>query len=599
MNDQQNNNPPKSRQRTATKPDVAKTGQDVVVRKGSPRVQQGVAQSKGLNPRLGAASTSVIRTQPKIYSPIYNMSNLNFPRDLRTVNAWCRNYYATNPYIRSGVNLHAAYTTSKFKLVCEDKKILAFFEDMLNKINFQNTLLEIGLEYWKLGEAIPYLELDSEQGIWQYILLHNPDFVHIQINTLQKDPIITLVPDEALKRIISGTNPQDRALRDQIPPEVLMYIQKGQDIPLDNFNVSHLKMLSSPYDTRGTSLITSCFRDLMLFDTIREAKIIQANNFINPLTLIKLGSENWKPTDDDIRQWQEQAVDSTGDQGYTIVTHSLVEIQKITNSGQTLDMNPDIEQCIKNIMVGMMVPSTIFDQDYGSYANGSMALQVLKSRYKNFQIQLKKWIEQKVLEPIAKIQDFYVTENGVSKLIVPTVEFEKIDLKETDTYINAVSNLIGDPAQPGSGKISLHTFYELMDTNYEVENSRLRLEARDQIIRQKEIQAMQRMEIEQLKTIGENTPIQDNKEIDTMEKSLDIEDQANDQAGGGDMGGGDMGMGGAPGGDMGGGDMGMGGAPGGDMGDMGGDMGGGEGGAPAGGAPELGTAPMAPPPEAP
>ena len=132
---------------------------------------------------------------------------------------------------------------------------------------------------------------------------HNPDFIHVPPpNPLQKDPIITLVPDEALKRLVTSNSPIDRALREHVPPEVLLHIQKGEDIPLDNFNVSHLKMLSSPYDTRGVSIITSCYRDLLLYDKIREAKIIQADNFMNPLTLVKLGNENWKPTDDDIRQ---------------------------------------------------------------------------------------------------------------------------------------------------------------------------------------------------------------------------------------------------------------------------------------------------------
>ena len=500
------------------------------------------------NTRLGSASASVIRTQNKVYSPQYLDSNLNFPRDIRTQNSWNRNYYTTNPIIRSAISLHASYTTGKFKLVCKDKKILQFFEDMLDKMNFQNTLLEMSTEFFKIGEVFPYAELNEEHGVWDYVIVHNPDFIRVNPpNPLQKDPIVTLVPDEALKRIVNGQDPQSRMLRQQLPPDVILHIQKGEDIPLDNFNISHLRMLSSPYDTRGTSVVASCYRDLMLYDKIREAKMVQADNFINPLTLVKLGNENWKPTDDDIRQWQEQVVDSMGDQGYTIVTHGLVDVVKVSNSGQTLDMNADLEMCIKNIMIGMMVPSTLFDQDYGSYANASVGLEVLRDRYKNFQIQLKKWIERKILEPIAKIQDFYELENGEQKLIVPRVEFGKINLKETDTYINNIQQHIADPATPGSGKISMRTFYDLLDTDYDTERSRLRMEARDQLVMQKEIQAMQHMDIIQLKTIGENTLITDSRDVDSIEKALDIE--STDAPAGGaapdmDMGAGmDMGVG--------------------------------------------------------
>jgi len=553
----------KTRRRTAKAPNPESTIIKTNETKSSPTT------------KLGAASASVIRTQPKTYSPQYLDSSLNLPRDQRTQNAWNRNYFTTNPIVRSAITLHASYTTGKFKLVCKDKKILAFFEDMLHKMNFQNTLLEMGIEYFKLGEIFPYAELDEEHGVWDYVIVHNPDFIRVPPpNPLSKDPMVTLVPDEALKKIVTSNNPIDMALRQHIPDDVLLHIQRGEDIPLDNFNVSHIKMLSSPYDTRGVSMITSCYRDLLLYDKIREAKIIQADNFMNPLTLVKLGNENWKPTDDDIRQWQEQVLDSQGDQGYSIVTHGLVEIQKISNSGQTLDMNADLEMCIKNIMIGLMVPSAVLDQDYGSYSNASVGLQVLKDRYTGFQLQLKKWIEKKILEPIAKIQDFYVIEGGEQKLLVPTVEFDKINLKETDTYINAISQHIGD-GNPGTGKISLHTFLGLLDTNYDVEKAKLRLEARDQIILKKEIEAMQHMDIAQLKTIGENTPIQDSREVDSLEKSLDIEDAAGE--GGGEESGGAGGL------------------------DLGGDMGGG--GGSGGPPPDMGApepeAPPGAPPEAP
>lgn len=927
-----------TRRRTAKSPDPDST---IIKTNNVVTNSQNSSQTK-----LGAASSSVVRTQPKVYSPLYLDSSLNLPRDLRTQNAWNRNYYATNPIVRSAINLHASYTAGKFRLVCKHKKILDFFEDMLEKMNFQSTLLEMGIEYFKLGECclpgtlvtmgdgslkpienitrgdivlthkgnlkkvsdlktqfvkqkiskiktrnsnrelavtgnhpiwalkeketkccipslklqtcwpkscicdenksfknsqaktwdysfikaeelsrgdfcllphnteivsppnyinkdwarlfgywlaegcfaknkygnyshiiisnsekeiqeellsladklgykcyvtqvgdsttynynftsasskatnlveqfylhggeysnakvlsstimqlpldlqkeilstyingdgsvdgsngqiqlstnslnlrnqlnillarsgcigvftdylskyagldrqyvptdinyritfpahqaiifkdsilprkaellrnnykrqrysvilndganigitkkiqkiqqeyyegwvynleveddhsyvaegiavhncFPYAELNEEQGIWDFVVVHNPDFIRVaHPSPLSRDPIISLVPDENLKKVISSNDIVSRTLREQLPFELLAHLQKGEDIPLDNFNVSHMKMLSSPYDTRGISLITSCYRDLLLYDKIREAKITQADNFINPLTLVKLGNENWKPTDDDIRQWQEQVLDSMGDMGYTVVTHGLVEVQKISNSGQTLDMNTDLEMCIKNIMIGLMVPSSLFDQDYGSYANASVGLEVLRDRYRNFQLQLKKWIEKKILEPIAKIQDFYTIENGEQKLIVPTVEWGKINLKETDTYLNAVSQALADPATPGSGKVSMRTWYELLDTDYETEQARLRMEARDSIVLHKEIEAMQHMDIAQLKTLSEETPIMDTRELDSLEKSLDIKDQGSEDSGDSAGGGIDFGgSGGSPGG---------------------------------------------------
>lgn len=477
---------------------------------------------------LGSLAASVVRTQPKVYSPQFLDSSLNLPRDMRTQNMWNRNFYLTNPLVRTAINMHAAYTVSKFDLECEDPMILRFFEDMLEKLDFKQLLHELSLEYWKLGESIVYLDLDEDEGIWGHGYVHNPDFIRVTIPPGARYPVITLVPDESMKQLVTSANPQDRMLREQISEDVLMYILKGQDIPLENFNVSHIKLLSSPYDPRGTSVITSCYRDLMLFDKIREAKMIQADNMINPLTLIKLGDPNgnFKPTQDDIRQWQEQILDSVADQSYQIITHAQVQIEKISNSGQTLDMNQDLDECKKNILFGLMMPTVLFDQDYGSYANSSVALETLKMRYEEFRSQIKRWVEKKVLEPIAKIQDFYVIKGGKQHLIYPRVKWGKIILRETDSYMNALSQQLS--AEPGvPGKVSIQSFLDVLDLDYEAEKKKSLIEIRDQLLVQKKAAAMAQMTIEELETLDPTGPIQDTKQLEQIEKTLDIQDQAN------------------------------------------------------------------------
>lgn len=537
---------------------------------------------------LAAASASVIRTQPKVYAPQYLDSNLNFPRDLRTQNQWNRNYYVTNPIVRTAINMHAAYTISKFKIECEDPKIQQFFEDMLDKMDFQTLLHEVALEFWKLGEAFPYLELDQKQGVWSYGIVHNPDFVRVNVNTVSKDPIITLVPDEALKKLITSTSAQDRQLREEIPPEVVYHIQKGEDIPLENFNISHIKLLSSPYDPRGTSIVTSVYRDLMLFDKIREAKFIQADNFINPITLIKLGDPNgnWKPTEDDVRQWQEQVLDSVGDQGYQIVTHGMVDIQKISNSGQVLDMNQDLEEAKKNILFGLMMPAALFDSDYGSYANATVALETLKLRYTMFREQIKKWVERKVLKPIAQIQDFHVTKGGETQLIYPRVSWGKLILKEVDSYTQMLNGLLSQgPESPG--KVSKQSFFEILDLDYNSEKTRLRQEMIDDLIFQKELAAAQNMDISVLKTISPDTPIQDTRDIETIERTLDITPGPKGEISSPPPSGGGSSMGGPPGP-----------PPGGGLEELGGPLSeGGEGAPELGGPPPTGGEPGGAPPE--
>jgi hypothetical protein len=240
--------------------------------------------SVGSTGSVGNVGAGVERLAPEVYSPLFVMANLNLPRDRITVNAWVRNYFQLCPYVRNGITLHATYPISKLNLKCHDKKVLQFFEDMIEEMGMIETLGDVSLEYWKIGETFPYAELDEATGKWSRIVIQNPDYVHVKKTVLSGDPIISLRPDATLQRLVSSSNPADIHLRQQIPEKVLYHVRNGQDIPLDNFNVSHLKMLASPYDVRGTSIIVSAFKDLMLFDKIREcfpvvSEVLTANGF--------------------------------------------------------------------------------------------------------------------------------------------------------------------------------------------------------------------------------------------------------------------------------------------------------------------------------
>jgi len=182
----------------------------------------------------------------------------------------CRNFFDLHPLVRNAITMHATYPISKISIRCQDKKVQQFFEDMIEEMDLLGALGDISLEYWKLGEAFPYAELDENTLKWKRIVVQNPDYIHVKKMVIASEPVISLRPDAVLQRLVMSNNPADVQLRKQIPQHIVYHVRRGENIPLDNFNVSHLKMLSSPYDVRGTSVIVAAFKDLMLYDKIRE-----------------------------------------------------------------------------------------------------------------------------------------------------------------------------------------------------------------------------------------------------------------------------------------------------------------------------------------
>lgn len=249
-------------------------------------------------------SGDTVKQAPEIYSPLWLNSNLSMPRDRATINAWCRSFFALNPFVHNAISLHSTYPISKLNIKCANKEIEKFFNDMIEEIDLMNVCVQIAQEYWLLGEAFIYAELNEHKGKWQRLQLQNPDFILVNRSVVASDPIIMLRPDENLKRIISSNRPADMEQRKQLPREIIDSIRRGGNIPLDNFSTSQIARRISPYETRGTGLPVCIFRQLMLMDLLRESKYAQAATMINPTTVVKIGSADYKPTFADLEAWR-------------------------------------------------------------------------------------------------------------------------------------------------------------------------------------------------------------------------------------------------------------------------------------------------------
>lgn len=443
---------------------------------------------------------------PEVYSPLFQLANLNLPRDRVTMNAWNRIFYDTHPLVRNAINLHSSYPISKINISHPIKEVQEFFLDMCEKIDLYSVVYGVALEFWKLGEVFPYAELDRDLGTWKRITILNPDYVHVKKTAIGDQVIVSLRPDAALQRLVSSNSPSDLALKKRLPQHIVDAVKKGQTIPLDNINVSHLKLLSSPYDVRGTSVIVSVYKDLMLYDKLRESKFAQADGMINPLTLVTLGNGEYRPTQADIEAMKIALEEAQYDKDFKIVTHDGVKIERIGYNGGVMEINTDVEHIINNLYTGLMVPKALMDQEGATYASSSVGLEVLRQRYDIFRNMIKKWLEQKIFAPIAELQNFFVYKDGQKVLQVPMVDFNHMNLYDMNDYIQSISALVGNK------QISLHTLYRSLGLSYEEERRRLKEESIHEVIKTKQLEALQTMRLRELEGLDIDSVIQESAE---------------------------------------------------------------------------------------
>jgi hypothetical protein len=456
-------------------------------------------------------SGDTVKQTPEVYSPLWLNSNLSLPRDRATINAWCRSFFALNPFVQNAVSLHSTYPISRLNIKCYNKEVEKFFNDMIDELDLMNMCVQIAQEFWLLGESFVYADYDKNKGKWSRLLIQNPDYMVVNRTVAADEPSIALRPDENLKKIVFSNKPRDVEQRKQLNQYIVDCVKRGDNIPMDNFHVSHIARRISPYEMRGTGLPVAVFRQLMLFDTLRESKFAQASNMINPLTLVKIGSADYKPTHADLEAWRSTFESAQYDKDFKIFTHEGVTVEKFGSGGGIYDISGDITQLVKEIYTGLQVPSVLMDGGSDTtYANGGVALDVLRQRYMQFRNMMASWLKRKIFAPIAKIQGFYEYKNGEKQLIIPDVDWNHMSLFDTADYVQNLVNLTqGEGEQK---RASLHTLYRSLGLDAENEIRSMRKEAIQAAIAKKEKAALDTLSLNELRSLDEDDEIPEPKD---------------------------------------------------------------------------------------
>lgn len=314
-----------------------------------------LVKPSGRNGILATASTPLVdRMAPRPFSPFYEETNLQMPRERPEQTAWARHYYDSDPLIGNCIDLHSTYPLSSFGVKCESPEIEKFFNKMLEKLNFNDLIYSIAREYYIIGEVFPLCQLDEDTGEWSEVLIQNPDFMDVKKHVLTT-AVISLKPDVELQRIITSTDPDSIALREQLDPEIVQYVMAGKNIPLPAHLVSHIARKSFPYNVRGTSILTRVFKDLAYRDILREAQWTIASNHVTPLKIVKVGMADgsYRPGTDELLAVREMLEQATYDTNFTIVTHMGFEVSYVGATGQILPLDSEFEHIEDRILTGL------------------------------------------------------------------------------------------------------------------------------------------------------------------------------------------------------------------------------------------------------
>ena len=445
--------------------------------------------------RVTGAGIDVRLGMPTFYQPLFQATNMLLPRDRRERNEWCRHFYRTEPIIATAMDIHSEFPISGINNMCSDPHIKRFFDYMaFDKLDMVNLLLDIGLEYWKIGDVFPFGQFNEATGMWEQFTLLNPDYVNLKSSLFADEPVIELIPDSTLTAVAaSGPTGEYGDLYRQFPEDVINQVRLGKNIVLDSRLVTHIAHKAAPYETWGTPLMMRCFKTLIYKDKLRQAQDAIANRHIMPLRVAKIGTPGEPmPTQEDIDSFRDLLYAGDGDPNYFLVYHYGLSFDYVGSTGKILPLNTEFAFIDSELLTGMCITKEMLSGNGASFAVGSggVSQDALAHRYMSYRLRLESFIRNKIYRPVSEVQQFYkpYTEDGFQtkfmtsaalkraaankelELIVPKIVWSHQDLTTNQSVMLFIQNL------QAKNLVSMTTILPLLSLDPETEKRNLERE---------------------------------------------------------------------------------------------------------------------------
>ena len=327
---------------------------------------------------MGMQSSANILRNPtrRFYDPEITTTAIYLPKDIKRNNRWCRWFYDHDEMIGAILDVHAELPYSRAKLRVDDPVIQRAIDECLDKTNFFSMLPLIDLEYMKVGEVFIYTNWSDSLGMWDSIVIHNPDFIEVKYSPFaDRDPVLELTPDEELRSLVHSRRPEDQQLKKRLPQDIVKRVLTGRNIMLSPSCTTHIARRSNPYDLRGTSILRRLFRLLQYEDKLREAQITIADNFIYPLKIFKLGDENkgWIPNANHQKALAQMLQQANFDPNFSLIYHYGLKVDIITVADKLMKMDTEWTEINKKkcMALGISEDFLMKGENYACFTEGT------------------------------------------------------------------------------------------------------------------------------------------------------------------------------------------------------------------------------------
>ena len=400
----------------------------------------------------GGADISFATGRPRDPLFYWRQNNLPYdfadPDELRKIRLYSRLLYLTHPMIASCVDIYSKFPLLGMELSCKDDKLTEFYTDLFlgeDNLNYEELALDIGREYWTVGEAWPFATFNEKLGIWDSEELLNADDVEVQRSPFMKDPRYFIRLPETIRRILNERQPAwEYAKLVQSYPELVHYGADDARMPVSNVLLQQLRFKSDTFNSRGVPILTRAMRAVIQEEMLNSAVDAIADRLYTPLILAKLGAsandlgteQPWIPSQDQLADFEEALDAALAADFRALIYHFAVDIEPVFGREQMPDLTGDFERLEDRILQTFGLSKTMLTgADAGeTYAADALNRDLIAQLLTTYQKMIARHYRKRALI-VAEAQEHYDYEERNGKRYVVTEEILETDEETGEEYI--------------------------------------------------------------------------------------------------------------------------------------------------------------------
>jgi hypothetical protein len=369
--------------------------------------------------------------------PLFYWRQNNLPYDfseneeLAKVRSFCRLLYQTDPIIGSCVDIFSKFPVLGHELRCKDEKLTEFYTEQFfdeDHLDYEEFLVDIGREYWTVGEAWPFATFNEDLGIWDDEELLNPDDVKVERSPFLKEPRYFIRLPWTIRQVLQTRQPAweyNKLIQEY--PELVAYTSENSFMPVSSVLMQQLRFKGDTFNVRGVPLLTRAMRPMLQQEMLNTALDSIADRLYTPLILCKLGasatdlgtSVPWIPTDDDLESF-ELALDAALAGDFRALIHNFaIEIEQVFGKENMPDLTPDFERIEDRVLQVFGLSRTFLMGAQGgqTYAADALNKELVTQLMTRYQKYLVRHFRKRALI-VAEAQEHYDYEERAGKRYV-------------------------------------------------------------------------------------------------------------------------------------------------------------------------------------